>query len=89
MHVSSRVQRPASSISPHIAFIFFRAQNKPCRSYIQPSKQVKGPKHVRRADALGSATQQGGARNMFGLQYCYTGSGGSRPGSPVLIFPHY
>ena len=62
MHVNSRIQRPASSASHHTS-IYFRMQNKSHRKvrHNLDSLQVKGSKHMPRADALKSGTEQGGA----------------------------
>ena len=63
MHVNSSVQRLASSASHHTSFIYFRMQKKSHRKvrHNLDSLQVKGSKHMPRADALKSGTEQGGA----------------------------
>lgn len=61
MHVNSSVQRPASSATHHTSFIYFRMQSKTHRKvrHNLDSLQVKESKHVPRADALKSGTEQG------------------------------
>lgn len=60
MHVNSSAQMPANLASRHISFVYLTMQDKSCSRHKPDSLQMKGSKHMPRADALDSGSEQGG-----------------------------